>query len=125
MSLYQILSLCGIGTIVGVIIELLVRRPLTKRLEAAEEAQTTQQKKQDATMLGVQALLRDRLLQGYRHYIAQGWCPYDERQNMQNMYTNYEALGPNSVMDQLHRQFEQLPEQPAVNKNTGDGGSGT
>lgn len=117
MSAYQILSLCGIGSIVGIAIELLIRRPLTKRMEQAEKAQATQQAQSQATMLGVQALLRDRLLQGYRHYIAQGWCPYEERQNMQNMYTNYEALGPNSVMDQLHNQFTTLPEQPTEGGN--------
>lgn len=119
MNAYQILSLCGIGSLVGIIIELLVRRPLTKRLEAAEKNQARQNAQSQATMLGVQALLRDRLLQGYRHYIAQGWCPYEERQNMQNMYTNYEALGPNSVMDQLHNQFVLLPEQPATGGGNG------
>ena len=111
MNLYQWLSLGGIGTIVGIVIELLVRRPLTKRLEKAEKEQDTQKKRTEATMLGIQALLRDRLLQAYRHYIAQGYAPYQDRINVENMYTQYEALGPNSVMDDLHEQFKKLPEQ--------------
>ena len=112
MSAYQILSLAGVPTLVGIIIALVIKRPLEKRVQTAEENQAKQQAQAAAIMLGVQALLRDRLLQGYRHYISQGWAPYDERQNLENMYTNYEALGPNSVMDHLHAQFIALPEQP-------------
>ena len=111
MNLYQWLTLGGIGTFVGIVIELLVRRPLTKRMEKAEKEQDTQKKRTEATMLGIQALLRDRLLQAYRHYIAQGYAPYQDRINVENMYTQYEALGPNSVMDDLHEQFKKLPEQ--------------
>ena len=113
MSAYQILSLCGVPALVGIIIALAIKRPLEKRVETAEENQKKQQAQSKAIMLGVQALLRDRLLQGYRHYIAQGWCQYEERQNIENSYTQYEALGPNSVMDQLHEKFIALPEQPA------------
>lgn len=113
MNTYQILSLCGVPTLVGIIIALVIKRPLEKRVKTAEETQKTQQAQSQAIMLGVQALLRDRLLQGYRHYIAQGWAAYEDRQNLENIYTQYEALGPNSVMDQLHNQFIVLPEQPA------------
>ena len=113
MSLYQILSLAGVPTLVGIIIALLIKRPLERRVQAAEASQATQRQQSQAIMLGVQALLRERLLQGYRHYIAQGWDSYEDRSNLENIYTQYEALGPNSVMDQLHSQFVSLPEQPA------------
>lgn len=113
MNTYQILSLCGVPTLVGIIIALVIKRPLEMRVKTAEETQKAQQAQSQAIMLGVQALLRDRLLQGYRHYIAQGWAAYEDRQNLENIYTQYEALGPNSVMDQLHNQFIVLPEQPA------------
>jgi len=119
MSAYQILSLAGVPTLVGIIIALVIKRPLERRVQTAEENQATQQIQTRAVMLGVQALLRDRLLQGYRHYIAQGWAPYEERQNLENMYMQYEALGPNSVMDHLHGQFIALPEQP-TNHNGGN-----
>jgi len=112
VSTYQILSLAGVPTLVGIIIALLIKRPLERRVDATEASQATQRKQSAAIMLGVQALLRDRLLQGYRHYIAQGWASYEDRSNLENIYTQYEALGPNSVMDQLHSQFAALPEQP-------------
>ena len=86
-------------------------------LEKAEKEQALQKKRTEASMLGIQALLRDRLLQAYRHYIAQGYASYQDRTNVENMYTQYEALGPNSVMDDLHEQFSRLPEQPVGGGN--------
>jgi len=118
MSTYQILSLAGVPTLIGIIIALVIKRPLEKRVKEAEENQITQQTQQTAIMLGVQSLLRDRLLQAYRHFSHQGYAGYDDKQNVLNMYTQYEALGPNSVMDQYHKNFMQLPDEP----KEGEGG---
>ena len=119
MNAYQILSLAGVPALVGIIIALVIKRPLEKRVEEAERNQATQQTQSKAIMLGVQSLLRDRLLQAYRHYSHQGWACYDDKQNVLNMYTQYEALGPNSVMDGYHAKFMALPdEQPG-----GEGGN--
>jgi hypothetical protein len=112
MSTFQILQLCGVTTLVGILIELLIRRPLSKRMARAEAEQVTQRAQNSATMLGVQALLRDRLLQAYSHYMVQGWANYDEKQNVDNMHTQYEALGPNNVMQGYHERFMNLPDQP-------------
>ena len=65
-----------------------------------------------AVKKGVQALLRDRLLQGYKYYRAQGWADEDDRSNMENVYVQYHALGANGVMDNLHDRFLQLPMDP-------------
>ena len=112
MSAYQILSLCGVPAIVGIVIALLIQKPLEKRVRTAEANQATQQAQAEAIMLGVQALLRDRLLQAYRHYAHQGYAGYDDKQNVVNIYTQYEALGPNSVMDGYHAKFMELPDEP-------------
>ena len=112
MSAYQILSIAGVPTLVGIIIALVIKRPLEKRVQEAERNQATQQAQSQAIMLGVQALLRDRLLQAYRHYAHQGYAGYDDKQNVLNIYTQYEALGPNSVMDQFHAKFMALPDEP-------------
>lgn len=61
---------------------------------------------------GVQALLRDRLLQGYKFYRQQGWADEDDRSNMENIYLQYHRLGANGVMDNLHDRFLQLPADP-------------
>lgn len=109
LNTYQILSLCGVPTLVTLLIALIIKRPLEKRVKRAEENQQLQDEQNKATMLGVQALLRDRLLQAYRHYIRQGWADYDDKQNVENMHRQYETLGPNNVMDGYHRQFMALP----------------
>lgn len=111
MNAYQILSLAGVPTLVGIVIALVIKRPLEKRVADAEKNQATQQAQSAAIMLGVQALLRDRLLQAYRHYQHQGWAGYDDKQNVVNIYTQYEALGPNSVMDKYHTKFMELPDE--------------
>ena len=74
MTMYQILTLAGVPTLVGIIIALVIKRPLDRRVQAAEVSQATQQQQSQAIMLGVQALLRDRLLQGYKHYLDKGWA---------------------------------------------------
>lgn len=65
-----------------------------------------------AVKKGVQALLRDRLIQGYKFYRAQGWADEDDRGNMENVYVQYHALGANGVMDNLRSRFLDLPLGP-------------
>jgi hypothetical protein len=60
-------------------------------------------------MLGVQALLRDRLLQAFNHYLARGWIGAGERDNIDNMYTQYESLGENNVISDIYDQVRALP----------------
>ena len=65
-----------------------------------------------AVKKGIQALLRDRLIQGYKYYRAQGWADEDDRSNLENVYVQYHALGENGVMDNLHAKFLDLPLGP-------------
>ena len=69
-----------------------------------------QYKQIKAIKLGLQALLRDRLLQGYEFYANRGFANYDEKQNIQNIYKQYEALGQNGIMEQKHTDFIRLPD---------------
>lgn len=61
---------------------------------------------------GVQALLRDRLLQGYKFYRQQGWADEDDRTNLENVYVQYHNLGANGVMEDLRTKFLALPADP-------------
>lgn len=61
---------------------------------------------------GVQALLRDRLIQGYKYYRQQGWADEDDRANLENVYVQYHNLGANGVMDNLRGRFLALPLDP-------------
>lgn len=65
-----------------------------------------------AVKKGVQALLRDRLIQGYKFYSHQGWADVDDRSNLENVYVQYHALGANGVMDDLRGKFLALPLDP-------------
>ncbi|MBR2211955.1 MAG: hypothetical protein IJ896_10980 [Fibrobacter sp.] len=114
-TVLKIASLVGIPSIISGIFALIISRMLKKRDAKQEQivAQNEEMERQNkAIMLGVQAFLRDRLLQGYRHYIAKGWADYDDRENMENIYTQYHALGANGIMDDMRNQFRNLPTQP-------------
>ena len=102
MNLYQWLCLLGIPSIITGLLAFV----------------KLQMKQNKAIKLGLQAILRDRLLQAYHFYKQQGWASYDDKQNVLNLYTQYEVLGPNGIMERKHRTFLELPDEP-VNNNEG------
>ena len=114
-TVLKIASLVGVPSIISGLFALLVAKMLKKRdkkqAEIIEQNQVMEAQNK-AIMLGVQAFLRDRLLQGYRHYITKGWADYDDRENLENIYTQYHALGANGIMDDMRNQFRTLPTQP-------------
>jgi hypothetical protein len=116
MELQQILSICGVSGIVsglvGVLIAVFLKRPLERRVQENEAASQRVEEQNNATMLGVQALLRDRLIQDFNFYLARGWIEAGERDNIDNMYTQYEALGPNNVISDIYNQVRMLPSIP-------------
>lgn len=108
----QILTIIGVPALISGIVLIVINRSLKKRDAKQEEIrkQNAEMERQNkAIMLGVQAILRDRLLQGYRHYIDKGFAEYDDRENMENIYTQYHALGANGVMDDMREKFRSLP----------------
>lgn len=58
---------------------------------------------------GLQAILRDRLLQAYKFYEEKGYADADDRANWENMYQQYHTLGANGVMDDIRVKFFKLP----------------
>ena len=62
-----------------------------------------------AMRLAVQAMLRDRLLQEYKHYLEKGYADLDDRSNMDNVWRQYHALGGNGDMNDLRQTFRHLP----------------
>ncbi len=68
-----------------------------------------QLKQNRAMKMAVQALLRDRLLQGYKHYIEKGWADLEDRGNLENVWRQYHALGGNGDMNDLRKTFRHLP----------------
>jgi len=110
MNILQIVISALISALVTITLGLIIKRPLEKRAEAAERKAEADRVEREAMMAGMQAMLRDRLLQGFRHYEEQGYADYDDRSNMENMYSAYHNLGKNGVMDALYHKFLELPE---------------
>lgn len=65
-----------------------------------------------AVRLGVQALLRAKLIDEHNKWADRGYAPIYARQNFQNCWEQYHALGKNGVMDDLHDKFLRLPVDP-------------
>ena len=73
MEWYQILMVVGIPSIISGLVALAVNRGMAARDAKQEEIRAQNEaieKQNKALMAGVQAILRDRLLNGYRHYMA-------------------------------------------------------
>lgn len=64
---------------------------------------------QEAIKLGMQALLRDRLIQNYNHYIDKGFCPIYALENINALYTQYHALGGNGTITGIVEKLRGLP----------------
>ena len=64
---------------------------------------------QKSIKLGIQAILRDRLIQSYNVHTALGYCEIHDRDNISNMYKQYHTLGANGVVDRLIIELLDLP----------------
>ena len=61
---------------------------------------------------GMQALLRDRIIQAYNHYQDKGFCPIYGKENVKRMYDAYHVLGGNDVATELKDKLMKMPEEP-------------
>lgn len=61
---------------------------------------------------GLQALLRAQLIADYNKWSERGYAPIYARQNFENCWIQYHALGANGVMDDIHAKFLLLPTDP-------------
>ena len=106
----------GAITAVFAVISWRIKQYLDKvsRKEAELQAQLAEEhrrieKLREASNRGTQALLRDRLLQGYHFFKRRNCVTYGEAANYQNMYEAYHALGKNGIMDGIYKDFQTIP----------------
>lgn len=57
--------------------------------------------RQRAVERGIQALLRDRILQAYYHYSDRRWITLHGLENVNALYREYHALGGNGAVTKL------------------------
>ena len=92
-----------------------------RRLQAREEEKKKQREadstRQTAIEVGLQAILRDRLLQAFEHYGNKGWVDVKAAQNMQMMYNAYHNLGGNDIVTDVYNNFRKLPHYPPKGGN--------
>ena len=58
---------------------------------------------------GVEALLRDRIIDSYNKYEKKGICPIYAKENVKRLYLPYHELGGNDVATELVEQLLQMP----------------
>lgn len=61
---------------------------------------------------GMQALLRDRIIDAYNHYKDKRCCPIYAKENVKRMYDAYHALGGNDVATKIKDNLLSMPEEP-------------
>ena len=77
----------------------------------------TQKKAQEALKKGVQAILRSQMITNYnKWYVEKGYAPIWVKDNFENLWIQYEALGENGVMKKIHDEFMSLPTEPPIRK---------
>lgn len=106
MNWYQILALIGIPSIVTALLNHIERKAIREEKEQERKHDRT-----DALALGVQALLRAQMIADYTQYSEKGYAPIYARENFENVWTQYENLGANGVMEDIHKKFLALPTQ--------------
>ena len=93
MNFYQWLCILGIPSLSAMLIGVIVGQFKAVR----------------ALKRGVQALLRAQMINDYNKWSERAYAPLYARQNFENLWVQYEALGENGVMEDLHAKFLTLP----------------
>lgn len=103
MSIYNWLCLLGVPAIVSAIGGYMIAKFKSVKAE------------QDSIKLGVQALLRADMIRDYNKWMEKGYAPIYAKENFENVWTQYHALGSNGVMDNIHQEFLNLPTERRKN----------
>ena len=91
-----------------------------KKLEAQKTEQEEQRKaiaaEQEAFRDGLQAILHDRIYQAHRYYTQLGFCPLNDKKNIEYLFRPYAALGGNGTGKQAFEDIMNLPTEAAGGK---------
>ena len=73
----------------------------------------TEQEKNAAIAAGVQALLRESIVNGYNKWTERGYCPIYAKESLRRVYVAYhDGLGGNDVASELYSKLLHMPENP-------------
>lgn len=63
----------------------------------------------DCLAVGLQVTIKDTLKTRYLQWIEKGYTPLDVKEDLEKMYQAYHKLGANGVMDDIRKQYNNLP----------------
>lgn len=111
LTTYQIISLVlsilGVPSLTAILSWIYHKQ---KKVEENQQRIDNKQKQETTALkLGVQALLRSQMINDYNKWSDKGYAPIYARENFQNCWEQYEALGENGVMEDIRNKFMNLP----------------
>lgn len=87
-----------------------------KRYAERDVKRAEEEAKMSALENGLQAILRDRIIQLYSYCENRGYVAVYEEQNMSMMYKAYHELNGNGLVTSLYKKFVQLPVKGGVRR---------
>ena len=78
-------------------------------IEARAAKERKKSKNESALQAGVQALLRDRIIQAHNHYMGKEYIPVYGMDNVLKLYGAYHELGGNGSVTKLVEALKELP----------------
>ena len=73
------------------------------------QRQKEQETKNDALCEGVQALLRNSIVNTYNRSLDRGYCPIYEKENIERVYSAYHLLHGNDIATGLYNKVLAMP----------------
>lgn len=113
MTVYQWLTVFGVPSLVAACVVAVVKYISAERKRNAAAREKDGQRIK-ALELGVQALLRAQMINDYNKWIERHYAPVYAKDNFENVWEQYHALGANGVMDGIHAEFMALPTIPTT-----------
>ena len=89
-----------------------INEPITKLDAKVTELKLFVEKNDKLQNETLQSILRDRLFQLHEECSKKGFASISEKDNWENMYKKYHALGQNGVMDATRDKMMALPTPP-------------
>lgn len=74
--------------------------------------------KDEILQAAIRSLLRQEIIIAYEKYTAIGWAPVYVKDNVQEMYDCYHAIGGNGTITHLVEEFMNLPTMPKEESET-------
>ena len=107
---FNVLQMCF--NIVPSIVLLVVTYFFNRTTKQHEQEIIEEQTKRKALSDGVEALLRQKIIDSYNKHQDKGFCPIYAKEGIKRLYLAYHNLGGNDVATELYHKLLAMPEEP-------------